>query len=59
MVEKVFSYPGIGALAFNAISTRDFPIIQAYVILVTVIVLVLSLVVDLLYKLLDPTIEYR
>lgn len=59
VVEKVFSYPGIGGLAYDAIATRDFPIVQAYVIVVTIIVLALSLAVDLLYKLLDPTIEYR
>lgn len=57
VVEVVFDWPGIGAMFVDAISTRDFPLIQAIVGLVAVTVLLANLIVDLLYGVVDPRIR--
>jgi len=58
VTETVFSWPGIGRLMVQAISTRDFPIVQATVMIVAVIFVVVNLLVDLTYAWLDPRIKY-
>ena len=58
IVESVFAYPGIGALAVNALATRDFPLIQGIVLLVAVIYVVVNLAVDIFYAFLDPRVSY-
>ena len=58
VTETVFSWPGIGRLMVQAISTRDFPIVQATVMIVAVIFVVVNLIVDLTYAWLDPRIKY-
>jgi peptide/nickel transport system permease protein len=58
IVEQVFAWPGVGRLAVNAITSRDYPIIQAVVLLVSVVFVVINLAVDLLYGLLDPRIRH-
>lgn len=58
VTETVFSYPGMGLLAIQAISNRDFPVVQAFVIVTAVLVVVVNLLVDLLYRWLDPRIRY-
>lgn len=57
VTETVFAYPGAGLLLVQALRNRDFPIIQAYVILVALIVVVINLVVDVFYGYLDPRIR--
>jgi peptide/nickel transport system permease protein len=57
VVETVFAYPGVGKLAIDAIGTRDYPVIQAFVLCTTAIYVVCGIVVDLLYSLLDPRIR--
>jgi peptide/nickel transport system permease protein len=57
VTEVVFDWPGIGNLFLSAIISRDFPIIQAVVGLVAVVVLAANLVVDLLYAVVDPRIR--
>lgn len=59
VVEVVFDWPGIGAMFVDAISNRDFPIIQAVVGLVAVAVLLVNLIVDLLYGVVDPRIRLQ
>jgi peptide/nickel transport system permease protein len=59
VTETVFSWPGVGRLAVQAIYARDFPVVQATVMLFAVIFVVVNLIVDLLYALLDPRIGYR
>lgn len=59
IVEQVFAWPGVGRLAVNAISARDYPIIQAVVFLVSVVFVLINLVVDLLYGVLDPRIRHQ
>ena len=58
VVETVFSYPGIGRLAFDAINRRDIPVVQASVILIALIFILLNLIVDLIYARLDPRVKY-
>jgi len=57
-VEIVFSYPGLGWLLYNSLLTRDYPLIQGILLMVTVAVLLANLLVDLLYFKLDPRVSY-
>ncbi len=59
VTEIVFSWPGIGRLAIQSIYARDLPVVQTIVFLSTMIFVVLNLLVDLTYALLDPRISYR
>ena len=59
VTETVFSWPGVGRLAVQAIYARDFPVVQAVVSVFAVIFVLVNLVVDLLYAVLDPRISYR
>lgn len=57
VVETVFAWPGMGRLAYEGISTRDFPVIQAVVLVTAALVAVVNLGVDCLYALIDPRIR--
>lgn len=57
VTETVFAYPGAGLLLVQALRNRDFPIIQAYVVFVALIVVIINLAVDVLYGYLDPRIR--
>jgi len=59
IVETVFGWPGIGKLLIDAISRRDFAVIQAVVFVVAVVVVAINLVLDLLYVAIDPRIRYQ
>jgi peptide/nickel transport system permease protein len=58
VIEVIFAWPGIGLLALDAIERRDFPVVQADVLLVAAAVVLLNLAVDLAYAYLDPRIRY-
>lgn len=58
VVEKIHSYPGLGTLLFNAIQARDLPVIQAVVLISSLMVLAIILALELVYKIIDPRIEY-
>lgn len=58
VTETVFSWPGVGRLMVQAITTRDFPIVQATVMIVAFIFVIVNLVVDVSYAWLDPRIKY-
>jgi peptide/nickel transport system permease protein len=58
VVETVFAWPGLGRLAYEGITARDFPVIQAVVLVTAAIVTVVNLGVDCLYALIDPRIRY-
>jgi ABC-type dipeptide/oligopeptide/nickel transport system permease component len=58
VVETVFAWPGIGRLMVQAIYTRDFPIVQATVMIVALVFVIVNLLVDLTYAWLDPRIKY-
>ena len=57
VVETIFRWPGIGQLVMDAISARDFPVIQGFVLLMAVISVVVNLLTDLSYRALDPRVE--
>jgi peptide/nickel transport system permease protein len=59
VVETVFAWPGIGRLLYEGIAFRDFPIVQAIVILGGAMIVVVNLVVDVLYAVIDPRIRYE
>ncbi len=58
VVETVFAMPGLGRYAVDAIFIRDYPVVQAVVLVTALIVVTSSLVTDLSYALLDPRIQY-
>ncbi|MDU5261836.1 MAG: ABC transporter permease [Clostridium celatum] len=57
VVESIFIWPGIGSVVLNAITNRDYPIIQGYVLWMAVIFIVVNLITDLLYRLFDPMVR--
>ncbi|MCK4790891.1 MAG: ABC transporter permease [Desulfobacteraceae bacterium] len=58
IVEKLFSWPGIGSLLVDSIFLRDVPVTQGCILVIIVVFLVVNLTVDLLYSLIDPRIKY-
>jgi ABC-type dipeptide/oligopeptide/nickel transport system permease component len=59
VVETVFAWPGVGRLLFEGIAFRDFPVVQATVLLGGVMIVVVNLLVDILYAVIDPRIRYE
>jgi peptide/nickel transport system permease protein len=57
VVETVFTWPGVGLFTIQAITNRDYPVVQAAVLILSSAVVLINLVVDLLYGLLDPRIR--
>jgi ABC-type dipeptide/oligopeptide/nickel transport system permease component len=57
VIETIFSWPGIGLALYQAIITRDFPLIQAGVLILGTKVVVVNLLVDLLYRVLNPRVR--
>jgi peptide/nickel transport system permease protein len=58
VVETVFAWPGIGFMAREAIAQQDFFLIQAIVLVVAVMVVLISITIDVVYKLLDPRVTF-
>ena len=58
VTETVFAWPGVGRLTYEAVIFRDYPLLQAVILLKAVIVLGVNLVVDILYAYLDPRVRY-
>lgn len=59
VVERIHSYPGLGTLLFNAIQARDLPVIQTVVLISSLMVLAIILALELVYRIIDPRIEYE
>ena len=59
LTETIFSWPGIGSWIYEGILNRDYPVVQGGVIFVALVFVIVNLVVDLSYALLDPRIQYR
>ena len=57
IVETVFAWPGVGRLTYEAVIYRDFPLLQACIILKAMLILVVNLAVDILYAYVDPRIR--
>jgi peptide/nickel transport system permease protein len=56
VVERVFNWPGMGSLAFDAVASRDYPVLQATVTVLAAIIVGVNFLVDVTYALLDPRI---
>ena len=56
LVEVVFSYPGIGYMLYEAVTTSDFPLIDGIFLIITITVIIANFIVDLLYAFLDPRV---
>jgi len=59
ILEQIFVLPGLGLLLLEAVSTRDYPVITGIFLIVGVCVMLINLLVDLSYGLLDPKVRYR
>ena len=59
VIEKLFSWPGIGSLVVDSIFQRDTPITQGCIIIIIFVFLVVNLLVDLTYSVIDPRIKYQ
>ena len=59
VVEVVFNWPGMGRLLVDAVDMRDYPVIQAEVLLFSLEFILINLIVDVLYAVINPTIRYR
>ncbi|MEK4404958.1 ABC transporter permease [Sporosarcina sp. FSL K6-6792] len=58
LTETIFSWPGIGRYIYDAIGFRDYPVIQSAILIVALFFVMINLLVDLLYSLIDPRIKY-
>ncbi|SET83333.1 peptide/nickel transport system permease protein [Oceanobacillus limi] len=58
LTETIFSWPGIGRYVYEAINYRDYPVIQSGILVIAFIFVMINLIVDLLYKYIDPRIKY-
>ena len=56
VVEKVFNIPGLGRILMTSISNRDYPVVEAIIIMMALVVIVTNLCVDLIYRKIDPRI---
>ncbi|MFJ7699941.1 ABC transporter permease [Lysinibacillus fusiformis] len=59
LTETIFSWPGIGRYIYDAIGFRDYPVIQSGILIVAFIFIMINLIVDLLYTVVDPRIKYK
>lgn len=59
ILEQVFTIPGLGTLLVQSISNRDYPVVQALIVLIAGLVVTINFLVDLLYGIIDPRIELR
>jgi peptide/nickel transport system permease protein len=59
LTETIFAWPGVGRYIFEAISSRDYPVIQSGILVIAFIFVIINLVVDILYAAIDPRISYK
>ena len=57
VVERVFNWPGMGSLAFDAVASRDYPVLQAVVTVLAAMIVLVNLLVDVLYGFIDPRVR--
>ncbi|MFC4076118.1 ABC transporter permease [Salinithrix halophila] len=58
LTETIFSWPGIGRYVYDAINSRDYPVVQSGILVIAFIFVMINLIVDLLYAFVDPRIQY-
>lgn len=59
LTETIFGWPGVGRYVYDAIQSRDYPVIQAGILVIATIFVLINLIVDLLYAVFDPRIKYQ
>ena len=59
VIETVFSWPGLGRLLVDSVSFRDYPVIQAEIMLLSTEFVLINLIVDVLYAVINPSVRYR
>ncbi len=59
LTETVFNFPGVGSFLYEAISFRDYAVIQGFILVIAVLVVLVNLVVDIAYGLIDPRVRVR
>src|SRR5438105_15614520 len=59
VVEVVFNLPGMGRLLVDAVDMRDYPVIQGLILLFSLEFVLINLIVDVLYAVINPTVRYR
>ena len=57
VVERVFNWPGMGSLAFDAVASRDYPVLQAVVTVLATLIVLVNLFIDLIYGVVDPRVR--
>lgn len=59
VIERVFNWPGMGTLAFDAVAARDYPVLQAVIMVLSMLIVAVNLMVDIAYGLVDPRIRTK
>jgi peptide/nickel transport system permease protein len=59
VIEYIFNYPGVGLLTLNAVLRRDFPLVQAIVVVASMILVTINLLIDISYGVVDPRVRQR
>jgi peptide/nickel transport system permease protein len=59
VVETVFSWPGLGRLTFDAVNSRDYPVLLGLFLVMSVLVISVNLLTDLIHRLVDPRLAVR
>ena len=59
ITEQIFNWPGMGKMMLDAVTARDFPVVQSGVIFVAAVILIVNLLVDILYAYIDPQIRFQ
>ena len=57
VIESVFSLPGLGALLVNSINARDYAVVQGVVLTFVIMVMIINLLTDIIYSVLDPRVK--
>ena len=58
VTEQIFNIPGVGRLLIKSVFTRDYPVIEGIVLYIAAMWVIINLVTDVLYVIIDPRIEY-
>ena len=59
VTETVFSWPGLGRFIVEAVQARDYPVLQASLLFISILVVVINLLVDIAYAFIDPRVRFR
>jgi len=58
VIEQVFNIPGLGRMLLTSINNRDYPVVEAIIMGIAILVMVINLIVDIIYRFVDPRIEF-